>query len=265
MGVKSGRFIVIVGFFLLVFGLSLIAKTAWSDPSMHPSSGSILISSTVTFTWGNIPDADRWRLSVGTSPERSNIYDSGTRDNSNPRTVYYIPTDGSTIHVMIRWRINHRLDMGLTSWHKANYTYTAARGDEVGGTDSSGADFSASVSKPLLTVQYTPITSVSITAPSHGVVIVNTSGYYWFASSGIDGAYCMIADSSGKDNLAYSHTMYGREKIDSTFETPFSGTRAFNANGAGTRTYRLICKNNTSGEVTIENAVMTAIFVPNKY
>ncbi len=67
---KLGRFIVIAGLFLLVFGLSSLAKTSWAAPAItSPSPDSTLNCGDETFRWAaNGTAVDKWWLYVGTSP-----------------------------------------------------------------------------------------------------------------------------------------------------------------------------------------------------
>ena len=136
MGVKSGRFIVIAGFFLLVFVLSSTAKTAWAVPAItSPVPDSTLKCSDTTFTWRPFGTyvAD-WGLYVGTEPGGQDIINTGRLDGSTTYTLSGIPEDGSTIYARL-WYFQRQ-------WFYQDFQYTAAsdcEGYENEGTECDGS------------------------------------------------------------------------------------------------------------------------------
>jgi hypothetical protein len=97
--------------------------TVTEDPTpliSSPAPGSTLDSDTVTFTWtDNGAGVDEWRLLVGTTPGANDIYLSPLFDGTVlSDTVSGLPTDGSTVHVTLLWKID-----SVPS--QAAYTYTA--------------------------------------------------------------------------------------------------------------------------------------------
>ena len=86
-----------------------------------PAPGSAFSSSDVTFSWtSNDAPVTTWILYVGTSPESSNIYYSGsltadvlTAEITGP------PTDSRTIYARLRYLLNG-------AWQSADFQYTAA-------------------------------------------------------------------------------------------------------------------------------------------
>jgi hypothetical protein len=103
------------------------------------------------------------------------------------------------------------------------------------------------------------VRSVSITTAGAGTVIVNASGDFAMQSPAAqDSATCSITTGTVLD---FSHRMNGAEaSADSLIFMPFAGTRAFSV-GAGTTTFNLVCSL-VAGSVGVENAAMSAIFIP---
>jgi hypothetical protein len=88
-----------------------------------PANGSVLPNGDITFSWNdNGANVDDWQLLVGTSVGNNSLFDSGVLPVSTTSAIVNgLPTDGSTIHVTLRWT-----DGGSTS--EKNYTYVAPTG-----------------------------------------------------------------------------------------------------------------------------------------
>ena len=86
-----------------------------------PTPSSTLAGPNVTFEWtSNGAPVTLWVLEIGTSPGLTNLHYSGTLSSTVlSRNVTGLPTDGSTIHVRLRWVVNGQ-------WKDAFYTYTAS-------------------------------------------------------------------------------------------------------------------------------------------
>ena len=137
MGVKSGRFIVIAGFFLLVFVLSPTAKTALAAPAItSPAPDSTLECGDTLFAWRPFgTSVIRWGLHVGTTPGGHDIINAG---NLGSRTTYTLsgkPEDGSTIYARLWYEV-----VDTYTQQFVDFQYTAASDCEgVGGTDCGGS------------------------------------------------------------------------------------------------------------------------------
>jgi hypothetical protein len=87
---------------------------------VSPLDGSILSGSTQTFTWSaEGAPVDAWRLEVGTAPGTTDIYGRSHDASVTSLEVSRLPTDGSTVYVRLKWKID-----GVVS--SADYIYTAA-------------------------------------------------------------------------------------------------------------------------------------------
>ena len=105
----------------LTFFFCLFHLTAASAAPgiLSPPDGSVLSGSSETFTWsadGTV--IDRWRLEVGTAPDTVNLFASSFASSITSVQVNGLPTDGSSVHVNLKWRVN-----GVVS--VASYVYTA--------------------------------------------------------------------------------------------------------------------------------------------
>ena len=111
-----------------------------------------------------------------------------------------------------------------------------------------------------LTSTDTELRSVSLDAPSAGVVIVNASGDAWFRGSDYDLIRCSITTGSNLDfNYMTLSGDFGSTRT--TFDyAAFALTRGFNVS-AGSDTYRLVC-DLYSGSAYIEDTNINALFIP---
>jgi hypothetical protein len=111
-----------------------------------------------------------------------------------------------------------------------------------------------------LTSTDTALRSVSLNAPSAGVVIVNASGDVWFRSSGYDLIRCSITTGTNIDfNYLTLSGDFDSPRTDYDYAA-FALTRGFNVS-AGSSTYRLVC-DLWSGAVYIEDTNINALFIP---
>lgn len=87
---------------------------------VSPADGSVLAGSSQAFTWtADGENVSRWRLEVGTTPGGRDIYARNHASTVTTVTVTGLPTNGSTVYVTLKWRID-----GVIS--SASYVYTAA-------------------------------------------------------------------------------------------------------------------------------------------
>jgi hypothetical protein len=83
---------------------------------VSPAPGSTLTSPKVTFTWTAGTGVSRYAISVGSA---FGVYDIFRRSGTAlSQMVTGLPTDGRTLYVRLRWRIDGR-------WYGQDYTYTA--------------------------------------------------------------------------------------------------------------------------------------------
>lgn len=85
---------------------------------LTPAPGSTFTSSAVTFTWSSGSGVTEYWLGVGTTSGGGQIY-SASQGTRLSRTVFGLPTNGSTVYVRLRSRI-----AGL--WQYKDYVYKAA-------------------------------------------------------------------------------------------------------------------------------------------
>ena len=97
--------------------------------------------------------------------------------------------------------------------------------------------------------------SVTINAPTDGVVIVNASGYF-NASSEKPACRCSITTGS----LIDTNNLLVSDDISNSQRGPFAGTRGFNVT-AGSHTYNLVC-DLFSGSAVIRDTQLTAMYFP---
>jgi len=109
------------------------------------------------------------------------------------------------------------------------------------------------------------VRAVTLSVPSAGRVIVNASGYFYFASSTArDGARCSITMGTSVE-VNSANVMYSYERAaDSLYYEPFAMTRGFSVSTPGSYTYRLVC-DEYAGDPRYCNPHLTAIFVPGSF
>jgi len=91
-------------------------RPAGAAQMVTPVQGSTLDSSVQTFTWTS-GSANSYWLNVGTSAGAANIYNSG-KLSLRSLVVQNLPTDGSTVYVLLRTRVGKK-------WRDASYSYAA--------------------------------------------------------------------------------------------------------------------------------------------
>jgi len=102
-----------------------------ASPGMtSPAPGSTLASSQ-TFTWtANGANIVEWWLYVGTTQGGSQILDSGSLGSSLSTTVTGLPTDGSTVHVRLWYRVSG------VGWQATDIQYTASSANDFNVTET---------------------------------------------------------------------------------------------------------------------------------
>ena len=85
----------------------------------HPSPGSTLPGSSVTFHWAehDVP-VNTYRLRLGSTPGGDDLFDSGLIGTTTSITAHGLPTDGSTVHAHLDYRFADR-------WRSAEATFLA--------------------------------------------------------------------------------------------------------------------------------------------
>jgi YVTN family beta-propeller protein len=84
-----------------------------------PAAGSMLTSTTVTFSWTQGSGVTERYLTVGTSPGASDVY-AGYQGAATSRTVSGLPSDGRTVYVQLSSWIGG-------GWQGQTYSYTSTR------------------------------------------------------------------------------------------------------------------------------------------
>ena len=141
-----------------------------------PSPGSMLIGSTVTFTWsaGTDTGVTYW-LRVGTTGAGSyDICDSADYGTSD--TVFGIPTNSATVYVTL-----YSLNLATNTWVPANYTYTASP----------------------------PFAPAAITSPSQGSTLSgSTVTFTWSPAAGTVNEYWLAVGTTGAGSYDISDVEY---------------------------------------------------------
>lgn len=121
-----------------------------------------------------------------------------------------------------------------------------------------GAAFTSVTTETAVTTD-TVVASLTITAPTDGVIVVNTSGYTVYTATP-GGFRCSITESTTA--IDFNWLIIGTGSTTDTY-MPFASTRLYTVT-AGANTYNLVCDAYT-GTVSIGRPKLTAIFVPNAY
>ncbi len=149
-------------------------------------------------------------------------------------------------------------DNSLTGADVADNSLTAADLN-----DEAGADFASGDQTVALTITDQTVRSVTITAPTPGLVIVSASGSFLFQDSNVDSGQCSITTGAALDNTHLFSAEEASATPDAMLSVPFAATRGFVA-AAGSTTFNLVC-NEPSGTVSVNDTSLTAIFVPGAY
>ena len=148
-------------------------------------------------------------------------------------------------------------DNSLTGADVTNNSLTAAELN-----DEAGANFASGDQDLPLTAADANVRTVTITAPTTGLVIVSASGFFRFLSGAPEVGQCSITTGAVLDD---SHLISAEESTggaNSLLDVPFGATRGFNV-AAGSTPFNLVCK--AGGVVSVHDTSLTAIFVPTRY
>jgi len=152
-------------------------------------------------------------------------------------------------------RKKHIKKNAVTGQKIKNGTIRAA--DLAAAAKPTGAD-SAFGAQAVAIPTDTTVRSVTITAPTAGLVLAMASGTYSIDNS--TGATCSITLGQTLD------TTHGVRGTTSTIASvPFAANRLFDV-PAGDTTINLVCERTFgSGGAAVVNSVLTAAFIPNRY
>jgi hypothetical protein len=130
--------------------------------------------------------------------------------------------------------------------------------------DGPGGDFIELGSFFNLTTTAAVVRSITIGAPASGMVMVTVSGTFEFVNDfGVESVECSLTTGSaieaGRTFYASEQTADGYEKI------PFSATRGFRVD-EGATAFNLVCRERLLGNsVTVNEPILTAIYLPTTY
>lgn len=111
-----------------------------------------------------------------------------------------------------------------------------------------------------LTTTDTVVRSVSIMPPADGAVVVSSSAYIWALVAGDVVARCSLTTGNTLDASAFQYVnMPGAAVAESD---AIAGTRGFSVTKGNLLTVNLVCDEFT-GDVTLSDSWLTAIFAPN--
>jgi len=130
--------------------------------------------------------------------------------------------------------------------------------------NEAGADFLSGEQDVPLTTEAAIVRSVTITAPTPGLVIVSASGFFQFQSANPDVGQCSIITGAALDETHLISAAESNAGRDSLFDVPFGATRGFDV-AAGSTSFNLVCNETTGSNVTVLDTSLTAIFVPTRY
>jgi hypothetical protein len=112
---------------------------------------------------------------------------------------------------------------------------------------------------PLTDITDTVVRFLTINAPAAGQIIVNASGYFTLADPAEpDTARCSITTGTTVD--AAHRILVEEQAVGGMSRVPFGATRGLVVDAAGPVTINLVC-NEVSGNVSVENTSLTAIYV----
>lgn len=125
--------------------------------------------------------------------------------------------------------------------------------------DEAGMNFSSTTqSTAMATNVDTIFESVTISAPSAGLVMVNASGYFGFDNSGGQLSCSITTGSAVETSNEFTTEGDGTSNLLS-----FGATRGFEVS-AGTTTFNLVCEE-TAPNSSVRTTNMTALYVPTRY
>jgi hypothetical protein len=153
--------------------------TSTTAALISPAPGSVLPSSSVTFSWTPATGATAYALSIGGNGRRTSRLFSSGQMNRTSVTVSGLPTDGSALYAQL-WTL---VDGG---WTETEYAYTAST-----------------------------LTIAAITAPTPGSALSGPSAtFMWTPATGAT-EYALILGSTGPG----SNDIYNSNPIPATFVT----------------------------------------------
>jgi hypothetical protein len=123
-----------------------------------------------------------------------------------------------------------------------------------------GGDFSNPVNVSLTGIE-TVITSVTLTLPGPGIVIVNSGGYASF-SENPSSAKCAITKGTviGSEPIIYAQN----HNLANARRMPIASTRGFQESTGGNKIYNLVCYAD-AGVTSLWSVMLTAVFAPQRY
>ena len=169
------RNVLVVCVFLSLVTVGMLPVMAHAAPAItSPLQGPPLSGPTETFSWttGGTPNIIEWWLYIGTSQGTSDIYDSGriVGVSMTTDTVSGLPTDGSTLHARLWWKVSGG------GWSSTDHTYTASN-NKPAGTRHSAVDGLAQTRNTTFQPVGNPATfiSLSVTTRTTGTFVMGFS------------------------------------------------------------------------------------------
>ncbi|MCP4105210.1 MAG: hypothetical protein GY749_06685 [Desulfobacteraceae bacterium] len=159
------------------------APTVTAAGMQSPAPGSVLTSTTETFTW-NDTGASKYWLWIGTSPESYDIYSDDQETNTSV-TVSELPFSGETLYVRLLSKVN-------SEWLTNDYTYTAPT-----------------------------VTAAGMQSPAPGSVLTSTTETFTWNDTGAPQYWMWIGTSPGSYDI-YSGGQETNTSV-TVSELPFSG------------------------------------------
>jgi hypothetical protein len=128
-------------------------------------------------------------------------------------------------------------------------------------TETAGADFTAPVDFPQLTITQVVVTSLTLDLPAPGVVILNSGGYAVFNTNPSSVA-CSITKGT---NISHQPQVYAQNHNDPNAKRmPIATTRGFREADAGPKTYNFVYGANV-GSVDLIDIILTGIYTTKRY
>jgi hypothetical protein len=123
-----------------------------------------------------------------------------------------------------------------------------------------GADFSAPVTRDPMPLGDVVVTSVTLDLPGPGIVIANSSGFARFD----DNPSSVICEVTKSNAVGTAFITAENHNLSNARRMPISYTQGFVETAAGPQTYNMVCRVNV-GNLAVQNVILTAVFVPNRY